>query len=182
MVPHQPFYENEPHPAGIFFLVLPCPNNKSDPPIRDSSEFVQPHVPIKATDVLTVVSHPFVFISQLIGMQVRDPIMNELDERFVLVRTSSGAEGYVQVRHVVRAPSSSPALTDASRGKGSKLSANVPAAATGSVSFPTKVGSSHFGEWRAVEERPTSGRYSARGDRIADINKCFEFPFCILSS
>ncbi len=108
--------------------------------------------------------------------------MNELEERFVLVRTGSGAEGYVQVRHVVRAPSSPPVLSDASRGEGSKSPANVPAAATGGVSLPTKVGSSHFGEWRAVEERPTAGRYSAGGDRIADINKCFGFPFCIFSS
>ena len=113
-------------------------------------------------------------------MQVRDPIMNELEERFVLVRTSSGAEGYVQVRYVVRAPSSSPALTDASRGEESKLPANVPPAATGNVSLPAKVGSSHFGEWRAVEERPTAARYSAEGERLADINKYFKFQFCSL--
>jgi hypothetical protein len=113
-------------------------------------------------------------------MQVRDPIMNELEERFVLVRTSSGAEGYVQVRYAVRAPSSSPALTDVSRGERSKLPANVPAAATGGVSLPTKVGSIHFGEWRAVEERPTAGRYSAGGERLADINKYSKFQFCSL--
>ncbi len=112
-------------------------------------------------------------------MQVRDPIINELDEQFVLVRTSSGAEGYVQVRHVVRAPSSFPALTDASRGEGSKLPANAPAAATGGVSLPTKVSSVHFGEWRAVEERPTAGRYSAGCERLADINKYFKFHFSV---
>ena len=102
-------------------------------------------------------------------MQIRDPIINEHEDRFVFVRTGTGAEGYVQVRYVIPAPSSEGSKPvsvppDQSREE-SKLSANVPAAST--------VG--HFGEWRAVEERPIAGRYSSGGERLADINKYFGF-------
>jgi len=45
----------------------------------------------------------FIFVFNL--SQLRPPVENEEGQRFVLVRTNSGAEGYVQVRYVIRAPS-----------------------------------------------------------------------------
>jgi hypothetical protein len=43
----------------------------------------------------------------LTHLQLRPPVDTETEERFVLVRTSSGTEGYVQVRYVVPVSASS---------------------------------------------------------------------------
>jgi hypothetical protein len=87
----------------------------------------------------------------------------------VFVRTSSGAEGYIQAKYVVRAPSF----------EGSHPPSNSSASSS-QISEPVSTtASGHFGEWRAVDERPEPGRYSAAGERLGDINKCVYFipPF-----
>ena len=83
----------------------------------------------------------------------------------MLVRTSSGAEGYIQAKYVVRAPSSEGRLPP-SNSSASSLQISEPV---------STIASGHFGEWRAVDERPEPGRYSAAGERLGDIIKCVSF-------
>ncbi len=100
--------------------------------------------------------------------QVRDPVENDHEERFVFVRTSSGAEGYVQVQYVVRAPSpegSHPTV----KSHIPSLQSSVPAATAAS---------GHFGEWRAIDEK---ARYSAAGERLGDISKSVLFLCCFVN-
>ena len=92
----------------------------------------------------------------------------------MFVRTSAGAEGYVQVRYVVPAPPEviiAPAHSSA---------AVDPPACVSPISShivePVATSANqHFGEWRAVDDRPEPGRYSAAGERLADISKCVIF-------
>jgi hypothetical protein len=42
-------------------------------------------------------------------------------------------------------------------------------------------GGGHSGEWRAVDERPEPGRYSASGERLGDISKYVSFSICIFT-
>jgi hypothetical protein len=107
----------------------------------------------------------------------------------VFVRTSTGAEGYVQVRYVVpaqspegiNAPAHSSAVVD-SPARLSLISSHI-------VEPNATVSNQHFGEWRAVDDRPEPGRYSAAGERLADIAKCVIFQsqykswfFCFFSA
>ena len=101
----------------------------------------------------------------------------------MLVRTISGAEGYVQVKYVVRAPSAE------DREQAVHVS-HVPADGRKQPSItpleepsrPSSTsGAGHSGEWRAVDERPEPGRYSTSGERLGDISKCVTFSICIFT-
>jgi hypothetical protein len=97
----------------------------------------------------------------------------------VFVRTSTGAEGYVQVRYVV--PAQSPEGINAPVHSSAVVD---PPAPVSPISFHTvepnqTASKQHFGEWRAVDDRPEPGRYSAAGERLADISKCVIFTISV---
>ena len=103
------------------------------------------------------------------------PVQNEHDERFVYVRSSSGVEGYVQLKYVVRAACAGSseeqnAIVSHSSGGKSAMSATASAPGAQSGTSTSAPGNGHPGEWRAVNERPAR-RYSAAGQRMGDINK-----------
>ena len=101
----------------------------------------------------------------------------------MLVRTVSGVEGYVQVKYIVRAPSA--------EGKEQTVCAShVPAdgrkqPSSTPLEEPSRpsstCGGGHSGEWRAVDERPEPGRYSASGERLGDISKFVTISICVFT-
>jgi hypothetical protein len=101
----------------------------------------------------------------------------------VLVRTISGAEGYVQVKYVVRAPSAEDreqaVHVSHVPADGRKQPSSTPLEEASRPSLTS--GAGHSGEWRAVDERPEPGRYSTSGERLGDISKCVTFSICIFT-